>query len=172
MSTQPQGLYRKFNVSRTDGRDQPGGDRVGAEYFVCDLTYDKFSRAALLAYAGVCKHEYPDLSRDLIDRAFAPVAVVRDENGLFCHPVTNACNEDEYADAADWLGQYGFECSIVEFESDAPGNVADRYFDTGEGCAEWAPTPPDGDGWYLLAIYDGDDGPGALFIRKAMEVNA
>lgn len=59
------GLYVKFNVSRMDGRDKPGGDRNGAEYFVLDLTHDKHARAALLAYAASCRYEYPALSRDL-----------------------------------------------------------------------------------------------------------
>lgn len=65
MSNQPQGIYRKFNVSRTDGRDQPGGDRAGAEYFVLDLTYDPFAIAALRLYAAAVRSEYPDLSNDL-----------------------------------------------------------------------------------------------------------
>lgn len=59
------GLYRKFNVTRVDGRDKPGGDRSGASYFVLDLTHDPFARTALTAYADACESEYPALASDL-----------------------------------------------------------------------------------------------------------
>ena len=64
-STQPPGLYKKFEVYRTDGRDQPGGDRAGARYIVLDLTYDKHSRAALLAYADAVAVDYPTLAVEM-----------------------------------------------------------------------------------------------------------
>lgn len=66
MNDQTKGIYRKFNVSRVDGRDQPGGDKHGAEYFVLDMTHDPHARAALLAYAVSCRGDYPALSRDLL----------------------------------------------------------------------------------------------------------
>lgn len=65
MNARQQGLINKFNISRTDGRDSLGGDRFGADYFVLDLTYDKFADAAALAYADACKAEYPLLATDL-----------------------------------------------------------------------------------------------------------
>jgi len=61
----PTGLYGKFNVSRTDGTDQPGGKHYGSRYFVLDVTGDPFAATALLAYARACAEEYPDLARDL-----------------------------------------------------------------------------------------------------------
>lgn len=63
------GAYRKFKVARVDGRDGPGGDREGAEYFVIDLSHDQFAPAALAAYALACNSEYPALARDLEARA-------------------------------------------------------------------------------------------------------
>ena len=59
------GFYRKFIVSRVDGRDAPGGDREGAEYFTLDLTHDPYARAAVLAYADACEAELPVLAADL-----------------------------------------------------------------------------------------------------------
>jgi hypothetical protein len=56
------GIYHKFNVSRVDQRDAPGGDRFGAKYFVLDYTNDKFSKPALLAYAAACEAELPLLA--------------------------------------------------------------------------------------------------------------
>lgn len=74
MDQRTQGLYSKFNVSRGDGRDGPGGDREGAEYFVLDLTHDPFAIPALQTYIEQCQREYPYLARDLeqmIDRVQA-----------------------------------------------------------------------------------------------------
>lgn len=62
------GFYRKFNVSRVDGRDAPGGDREGAEYFTLDLKHDPFARVAVLAYATACEKELPLLAEDLRKR--------------------------------------------------------------------------------------------------------
>lgn len=59
------GLYHKFNVTRTDGTDQPGGKHEGCEYFVLDLTHDPFALPALKAYAEACRDEYPILAADL-----------------------------------------------------------------------------------------------------------
>lgn len=63
-----QGLYRKFVVTRTDGKDLPGNDHEGAEYFVLDMVYDPFAKDALLAYADACEQKYPELAKDLRDR--------------------------------------------------------------------------------------------------------
>ena len=59
------GYYEKFEVRRKDGRDAPGGDRAGAEYFTLDLTHDPFARPALQAYADAAAEELPDLVADL-----------------------------------------------------------------------------------------------------------
>ncbi|MFA6235347.1 MAG: hypothetical protein WC824_14320, partial [Bacteroidota bacterium] len=59
------GLYKKYNVSRVDGRDAPGGDKEGAEYFVLDLTHDSFAYYALMEYIRQCKDHFPNLAEDL-----------------------------------------------------------------------------------------------------------
>lgn len=63
------GIYNKFNVTRTDGMDFPGGKHDGCEYFVLDLTHDPFAQAAIVAYAEACEAEYPALARDLMTKA-------------------------------------------------------------------------------------------------------
>ncbi|KWK44250.1 hypothetical protein [Burkholderia ubonensis] len=69
-----QGLYRKFDVRRVDGSDQPGGKHHNCEYFVLDLNHDGYARAALRAYARACAAEFPVLATDLIARyALSPV---------------------------------------------------------------------------------------------------
>lgn len=65
MNARDIGLYPKFNVSRTDGRDAPGEKHHGAEYFVLDLNDDPHAIPALAAYAESCKTDYPALATDL-----------------------------------------------------------------------------------------------------------
>jgi hypothetical protein len=62
------GLIHKFNVTRTDGQSEPGQKHDGCDYFVLDLTHDKFALNALIAYADVCRHDYPVLSMDLDEK--------------------------------------------------------------------------------------------------------
>jgi formylglycine-generating enzyme required for sulfatase activity len=59
------GVYNKFVVTRTDGKDAPGGKHEGDKYFVLNLTTDKNAIPALAAYADACASEYPKLADDL-----------------------------------------------------------------------------------------------------------
>lgn len=65
---QQTGVYGKFAVRRVDGRDAPGGDRHGADYFVLDVTHDRFAKPALVAYAQACAGDYALLAQDLVTR--------------------------------------------------------------------------------------------------------
>lgn len=80
-----QGLFRKFNVARTDGTDAPGGKHHGCEYFVLDLTHDPHAVAAVLAYADACAPTHPFLAADLRARYSLepkPVAGRTDVSGV------------------------------------------------------------------------------------------
>lgn len=59
------GLYEKFKITRTDGKDAPGGKHEGDKYFVLNLTTDKHAIPALATYADACNDEYPALAADL-----------------------------------------------------------------------------------------------------------
>jgi hypothetical protein len=65
MSDKNIGLYEKFEVKRRDGTSEPGKKHHGCEYFVLDLTHDKYAADALEAYANACRAEYPELAKDL-----------------------------------------------------------------------------------------------------------
>src|ERR1051325_11211470 len=65
MGDRMQGLHHKYNVSRTDGRDAPGGKHQHCEHFVLDITDDPHSPAALAAYADSCAADCPTLAADL-----------------------------------------------------------------------------------------------------------
>ena len=50
------GLYNKFSVvMRADGKSAYGKKHYGCDYFVLDLTHDRFAVRALMAYAGSCR---------------------------------------------------------------------------------------------------------------------
>lgn len=59
------GLYKKFNVTRTDGSSEPGGKHEYDDYFVLNLTTDKYALPAIAAYAKACANEFPVLANDL-----------------------------------------------------------------------------------------------------------
>ena len=59
------GLYEKFKITRTDGKDAPGGKHEHDQYFVLNLTTDKNAIPALAAYADACEADYAQLAADL-----------------------------------------------------------------------------------------------------------
>ena len=73
MNQREQGIYNKFNVTRTDGTDAPGEKHFGDEYFVLNLTTDKHTIPAIAAYAESCAAEYPLLASDLRAKVAATV---------------------------------------------------------------------------------------------------
>lgn len=69
MGDRTRGLYEKFMVERRDGSSDPGGKHHDCEYYVLDLTHDKYAVPALRAYAEHCAGEYPMLAEDLFAKA-------------------------------------------------------------------------------------------------------
>lgn len=65
MDKRTSGLYRKFEVTRTDGSSAPGKKHDGCSYFVLDLDHDAHAIPALRAYARSCRKDYPALADDL-----------------------------------------------------------------------------------------------------------
>ncbi len=89
-----------------------------------------------------------------------PAVVRRDEYGMFQHPDLPDFDEGDVEKSKAWVAQQGLEVVRVELETDAPEDIAERYFEAGDpDCSYWDPSKPDGDGWFCLAIYDTDDGP-------------
>lgn len=56
------GVYLRYEVQRLQDDERK---HVGCDYFVLDLTHDKFARKALKAYAKACSKEHPQLAQDL-----------------------------------------------------------------------------------------------------------
>ena len=95
-----------------------------------------------------------------------PVPVERDENGFWDHPGIPWDEVPEDTSVLPFLEKWGYKGCFAQLEFDAPAEIADRYFDSGDAdCSFWNPTPPDGDGWFLAAIYDTEEGPCAMFLK-------
>lgn len=67
------GRYHKFDIRRTDGKSEAGQKHFACDYFVLDLTHDKFAKAALNAYADACEAEFPVLADDLRGQTYPEV---------------------------------------------------------------------------------------------------
>jgi len=79
MADRNRGLYRKFEVRRTDGRDEPGEKYCGCRYFVIDLDHDPCAFAALMEYANQCAEDKPLLASDLRRMCMEPNEAVREQ---------------------------------------------------------------------------------------------
>lgn len=104
-----------------------------------------------------------------------PVEVVRNEDGYFSHPAVRefwdvTMDGAEYCKPSEWKdfeARNGIETAydrLEDYPIDHPARVA--YFDNDDGnVTGWEPTPPPGDGWFLITIGDSEDGPFATFAR-------
>lgn len=102
----------------------------------------------------------------------------RDEYGMTFHPDLEDPRwehpdlGEEYLSAEAILAA-GFESRHVAFEYDAPEELLNRYFEDGDaGVSDWEPTSPEGEGWVLVGIWDTEDGPYAMFVRRITEDEA
>lgn len=59
-------MFRKFEVTRTDGQSAPGQKHHNCKYFVLDLDHDPYAKAAMIAYATACMNTHPQLARDIL----------------------------------------------------------------------------------------------------------
>lgn len=59
------GIYRKFEVKRSDGSSGPGSKHEHCAYFVLDLEHDEYAIPALRAYADACRASHPELAADI-----------------------------------------------------------------------------------------------------------
>lgn len=126
-----------------------------------------------------------DWSKDLLDFArlvtpaveykpelllIQPAPVVRDEYGMFQHPDLPDFDEGDGEKCKAWVAQQGLQLVMFHLETDAPEEIADRYFASDEPhCGYWEPSKPEGDGWFCLAIHDTDDGPVCWWARREVK---
>ncbi|BDD90911.1 hypothetical protein PanNE5_03510 [Pandoraea sp. NE5] len=139
--------------------DLPEEDAGGVDA-ILEAIEELKRRAALSADGG----EAANLE-GLRDKLFDGRPVTRDAEGWYWHPAMPDADED--VNYGKLLTALRIEAVFVSMEVD-DSEAADRYGEAGEAdCHYWTPTPPEGDGWHLLAVYDTEDGPYALFGRDA-----
>lgn len=87
-----------------------------------------------------------------------------DEMGFFHHP--DIPGDEEGDDVKSLCLAMGFDAAAVDMDSDAP-ELSDAWYEDEDMAAptRWTPTPPAGDGWILVAKYDTEDGPCAMFVK-------
>lgn len=121
-------------------------------------------RLAQAAPRASMQQAHVDLT-GLAERLLAPREIVRDEYGHLYNPAFPILDEGD--DVRMFLGAFGIELCQVSMESDCDDEALCEAVWAGEkGCGEWVPTPPEGEGWLLSDIFDTEDGPYALFIRR------
>ena len=92
--------------------------------------------------------------------------VVRDAEGWYRHPDMPEFDEGDGAKYRDWVERQQIKVQRVDMEDDASDEINDRIMDGDiAATADWAPTSP-GPDWFLLAIYDTEDGPVAWFASR------
>jgi len=111
LTNRDQGVYRKFDVRRTDGSSEPGGKHHGCEYFVLDVTHDPHARAALAAYATAVESTHPALAADMRERYGLAARDSRDIDALVTRfltwPLPGDVAVDPCAMALDYPGRSG-----------------------------------------------------------------
>ncbi|MBU1330903.1 MAG: ABC transporter substrate-binding protein [Gammaproteobacteria bacterium] len=92
--------------------------------------------------------------------------VERDELGQWTHPAWPDDGE-ECAIPKGWFAEQGLEVFILEFETDAPEELANAYFEQGNpDFSTWEPSTPIGKGWFVFSIHDTEDGPVCVWVRQ------
>lgn len=86
-----------------------------------------------------------------------------DDMGFFYHP--DIPGEEETDNVRQMCLDLGFNTAAVAMEYDAP-ELFDAWCEDEDMTAplRWTPTSPAGDGWILVAKYDTEDGPYAMFV--------
>lgn len=95
--------------------------------------------------------------------------VERDEDGGWIHPAYDEFVGDrEYAPTAEflqWLESNSLEYTISVMDLDEPCEALNEWNKSGSFAA-WNPEQPNGDDWFVAAIFDTEDGPVCVWFRS------
>lgn len=90
--------------------------------------------------------------------------------GARSHPSLPFFDDGDSESWGNWLRVQRLEVMRVWMEDDAVAVDSYRKFlagDSAEALFAWQPCKPDGDqAWFLLAVFDGGEGPCAYFVRR------
>lgn len=101
-----------------------------------------------------------------------PETVQRDENGYWSHSAIDGLFGDEESVPGntwrEWLAEHNIEVTSLEMQDDLPEDhpLWQSYFEDGEpDCSKWTPEPP-GPEWYVLCIFEDEEGPAFVWYRE------
>jgi hypothetical protein len=95
--------------------------------------------------------------------SFGPTEVVRDENGYWYHPGIPAFDGGEDPEPYHaWLKAQGLQLTWGSLDIDL---VDHPYWNGEANCIGWDPRSP-GPEWFLLGIFDTEDGPHVHWARR------
>jgi len=104
------------------------------------------------------------------DKAFfRPMEPARDREGLWLHPDWPDLDEGEDAACEAWLELIGYESTsdlLADDDRDQSRDVKARWEAGDNDYLAWEPEPPAGEGWFLAAVFDTEDGPVATWLRQ------
>ena len=87
------------------------------------------------------------------------LAVERDEMGFWTHPELPDFGEVvSKAELEAFEAENEITMKIVAMKNDANEQIVNKWFDDGESCIKWEPTPPSRSA-FILSIHDTEDGP-------------
>lgn len=95
--------------------------------------------------------------------------LVMHASGARGHPDLPLFEDGDQEPWDNWLRAHRLEVMRVWMEDDARAEHSYRKFLAGDlagALSAWQPCKPDGDqAWFLLAVFDGGEGPCAYFVR-------
>jgi len=102
---------------------------------------------------------------NLISKDRENIVVERDAEGFYWHPDFPWDEIPEDTNMISYIKSWGYKPYFILLEDDNP-ELAKKYFELLEFDINlWTPEHP-GKGWFLGAIYDTEDGPVALWMKR------
>ena len=98
--------------------------------------------------------------------AFGPVKVKRDKDGWWIHPgIPDFGGTEDPAPFKAWAAEQGLELKTSDMDGDL---LRHPYWDGEAHCNGWDPQSP-GPEWFLMGIFDTEDGPHVQWARHKVE---
>ena len=96
--------------------------------------------------------------------------VERDQYGYWTHPLYDKfCDGREHISTEEFnalLEKVGLEWTVIYRDEDDVYPAVDGY-----DISTWQPEMPDGDGWFVGAIHDTEDGAVCIWLRSVQHDN-
>ena len=96
-------------------------------------------------------------------KRFGPVEVQRDKDGWWYHPnIPSFGGTEDPAPYKAWATEQGLELKTWDMDSDLSEHP---YYEGAPHCNGWDPQSP-GPEWFLMGIFDTEDGPHVQWARR------